>query len=207
MLQNRESLTPLNQLLMGLESCFLVLKQYGLRLDVFDIYQQVVPSMVNLSLAGAFKQEFRTMLCSNEVRYQIMRVVLCRLIAKKLNLKSDFYLKKIYMACFLCDIGEYHENTKNEYHGLIGANLALSQKMPEDIAQAILHHHEYEDGSGPMQSTRHNIHPIAKIIRVSEEWLSRMSLTNANYPQDFANLAPEKLDAQIAEACLSLFKK
>lgn len=207
MLKSPNELTEIDHLTMGLESCLILLKKDGLNEEVFSLYSELTKDLLTLEINDKFRKEFRTILCSDQVRYILMRLVLSKLIAKELKISSDFYLKKIYLSCLFCDIGEMIPNPKKEYHAKWSAEQLKDKNISEDILQAIYHHHEYEDGSGHLGLTKHQIHPIAKIIRVSEEWLNLMKSKKRDYPVEFSLMAPLKLNEDLVKACLALFNK
>jgi predicted hydrolase (HD superfamily) len=110
------------------------------------------------------------------------------------------------LASLFCDIGEEIPNPKNILHSELSVEMLHKYNISEDILQAILHHHEYDDGTGPLRVTRFKIHSIAKIIRVVEECLIGIKDKDSNF-QRLKDLSPTKLDSQITEACLLLFNK
>ena len=52
--------------------------------------------------------------------------------------------------------------------------IKIHVNLAADVENAILHHHEYVDGSGPLGIQRNQIHPIGHLIRIADEITSKL---------------------------------
>src|SRR5690606_14137235 len=90
------------------------------------------------------------------------------------GLFSDLGMK--HLPPELLDKGRMLYNYKEQQDYFRHTDLSVQilkgiQGLPEEILQIISHHHENIDGSGfPRRLTKNNIHPLAKILRVADEF-------------------------------------
>lgn len=84
------------------------------------------------------------------------------LLAKELDLPEE-QQKNIYYGALLHDIGVGNSYTMEE-HCMVGHGIILGLPMEQSIAEAVLYHHEYQDGTGPFHLTAGKIPLAAQII-------------------------------------------
>lgn len=97
-----------------------------------------------------------------EVCHPINVAIMAGMVAKKLDLEKDF-ISDIILAGILHDIGKYRipdafqnssslvivDNEKLKTHTVIGYNILKNElKLPENICNVALQHHEHNDGTG-----------------------------------------------------------
>jgi HD-GYP domain-containing protein (c-di-GMP phosphodiesterase class II) len=124
----------------------------------------------------------------SSLKFSLARTAYSILICEQLEWKSEQTLSKISIASLLCDVGLYDrldlgskpvdlmsDDEKNVFsmHTRKSADLlgAVNFISTESI-QAILHHHEYCDGSGFLNLKQHAIYPLAQIIRVADDFVN-----------------------------------
>jgi HD-GYP domain-containing protein (c-di-GMP phosphodiesterase class II) len=135
---------------------------------------------------------------------------LAKLLCHKLQYTSEATLYKITLASLLCDVGLYDKTgVLGTKHQEKSVQILKFLKIPGDVDQIILHHHEYNDGSGPLKVTRHKIHPLAKVIRVTDEFteiLFSQKLEKNIIFQQLYNLCPVKFEQNLVRALDLCFK-
>ena len=71
------------------------------------------------------------------------------------------------ISSYFCD---FTQEDSPEFHSIV--NAGILEKIPSissDVVLAIKHHHENNDGSGPLGIKNSSIHPISKFIRLADE--------------------------------------
>ena len=207
MKEHHEDKTNVLSLAMGVETALVLLKKQGLNEEIFELFNDVSKNFLNISFDDSFKTQFGTLLCSPRAKEYLLKTVLCKAVAKKMGWKSGPFLHKLFLATLFCDLGEEIKNPNNVFHAELSVKeLRKTKKVTEDVLQAILHHHEYNDTSGPLKVSRYYIHPLAKVIRVVEECLKALPLKDMHFSLRLQSLCPQKVDTQIVQACLELFQ-
>ncbi len=153
------------------------------------------------------------------------------MIAKALKWSSESNIFKVSMGGLLHDIGkkeidrEILNKTRNELtieevkiletNPLRGMEILRQVKgIPQDILQIALQHHENCLGLGfPVGLKKHNIHPMAKVISVANEFCNHV-IKNPNSPQGcqphegikkMISLQADQLDHTMVGALMEVF--
>ena len=121
------------------------------------IIKNVIPKFQEVT----YYSELR-LLGDYEVCHPINVAIMAGMVAKKMDLEKDF-ISDIILAGILHDIGKYRipnafqntsslvivDNEKLKTHTLIGYNILKNElKLPENICNVALQHHEHNDGTG-----------------------------------------------------------
>lgn len=164
---------------------------HEVNLDNFFAAKQVVESTLDLVADNGLMFELIKELneMSNDVYKQSLGMsIYSVLIASKMGLNDPKIKFRLSIAGLFSDMGlkqcppelieksrilynfkeqaEYIRHTDYSVDVLKGVD-----GLPEEILQVISQHHENLDGSGfPRRITKHQIHPLAKILRVAEEF-------------------------------------
>lgn len=128
---------------------------------------------------------------SNTYRHSLAMAIYSVLIAKQLTWETEGNIFKISLGALFADIGlkkmpiQVLENAhlwidgpdleNYKQHPLISAEiLKQSKDIHQDILDIVSQHHENCDGTGyPKQLTRQSIHPLARVVRLSHEFVEQ----------------------------------
>lgn len=168
-----------------------------------DIAKSIVELGTNVKVAEVFSQ-----IPPGDAQKYLIRTFLSKLLCHKLNFTSEATLYKITFASLLCDVGLYQANA-SEHHVHTSVAALAGLKVGGDIENIILHHHENNDGSGPLQVKRHKIHPLAKVIRVCDEFCEVLFSEKIDRTLIFQKLyqnCPNKFEMNIVRALDLCFK-
>lgn len=100
-----------------------------------------------------------------------------------------------------------------ESHPIIGADMARQSRLPEPVAQIILQHHEFHDGSGfPYHLSNKKVYPLAKITGLADYFVTFMSENNLTAIDALRAFVPErshtdKFDPDVIRALIKCFLK
>ena len=154
---------------------------------------------------------------------------LCVKIARALGKSTDF-IRGLEMGAMIHDIGKIHipgeilnrpgkltEHEKGmiKTHSMVGYEVVKDLEFPWPIADMILQHHEWLDGSGyPGGSINGAIIPEARIIAVADV-LEAMTTHRPYRPARHISIGMKELqdhsgsayDAEVVEACLGICSK
>jgi hypothetical protein len=184
------------------------LKKQGLNHQNFALVDDIAKSIVNLGLNQKITDIFKQIPASDSQKY-LIRTFLTKLLCIRLKFTSESTLYKITVASLLCDIGLY-VNPENKFHGQASIDGLTNLKISSDIEQIILHHHENNDGTGPLKMTRHKIHPLAKVLRVCDEFCELLFVKKQDKTYILAELyvqCPKKFETNLVQELDSCFKK
>lgn len=152
------------------------------------------------------KALFNLLINSPALAPGMFRAVISRFIAHKEGWTNSAVLNKLITAALFCDLGSVAAPSRPHFDASSDM-LELAGMAPETV-QAVRQHHEYLDGSGPYRLKKFNIHPFAKIIRVSDEiypyFQANQLLAGIN---KIKAMAPDKLDQKFVQALTTLSKK
>lgn len=119
-----------------------------------------------------------------------------------INMRYDqSRLEKLAIGALLHDVGKLLEN--NENHCKAGYNLVkMGSRIPVTSYMCILHHHEYEDGTGyPEKIKGDKIHEFSKIISLCNEYTNLLESKKFRLPSEVMEyitaLAGHKFDSEI----------
>lgn len=196
-LSNQKTLTKENTLLLSgvLDNLFQELSSESL-----STFPQFMHLILELSGNAELKKLFAQSLTHPNAKTTFVRSILCYNLAIKSGSNSTYFLNRLMMSSLFCDFVSVDSPV---FHG-IGSALVLEglPSIPSDVPLAIRHHHEFNDGSGPLKLRQLAIHPLAKYVRLADE-LSGLGGKSKN---DF-NLAIEKLQYKIDAPLLKLIRK
>ncbi|MCY6370198.1 HD-GYP domain-containing protein [Clostridium ganghwense] len=93
-------------------------------------------------------------------------------------------LEKLGMGAILHDVGKLFD--ESEEHSKIGYELIKNNsRIPVTAYMGILHHHEYEDGTGyPEKVKGDKIHEFSKIISICNEYTNLLESRKFNLPSE-----------------------
>ena len=198
----------LSAITMAIESSFLLLERNGFNQESFTMINSLTTQFLKLSYNKQLKNQFQLIVASPRAKEFVMKTMLCKSLAEKIGWKSELILKKLFVASFFCDLGELIPNDENDpYDNHQKKSIEFLEKygkVSEDVRQAILHHHEYNDGSGPYGLVKHSIHPMARIIRVVDELIGLISRKDKEFIQKIKEMSIQKLDSQIVTNLLTM---
>ena len=124
-----------------------------------------------------------------------------------MGLKNPKILERLFIAALFCDIGELIPNPENKTHQQLSIDfMEAFGHISDDIKQAMLHHHENNDGTGPFKIFKHKIHPYARIIRVVDELLHLITIKDKDFLIELKKQSVQKLDSTIVSILLKLLK-
>lgn len=193
----------LNIITMAVETAFLMIEKNGINIGSYNILEKLSQDFLKLNFDNNFKEQFKVILASPRSKDFIMRAILCKTVAIKMNLKSNMILRKIFLASFFCDLGEILPNPNSKPHQEMSVQfLQTYVSVGDDIRQAILHHHEYNDGTGFYKIFKNKIHPIARIIRVVDELLILISNKDTEFLKTLKQMSICKLDSTVVKAMI-----
>lgn len=198
----------LSAITMAIESSYLLLEKNGFNKDSFNMINSLTEQFLKINYNKQLKNQFQFIVASPRSKEFVMKTILCKALAVKIGWKSDMILKKLFIASFFCDLGELIPNEEGDpYDNHQKKSIAFLEKygkLSEDVRQAILHHHEYNDGSGPYGLVKHSIHPMARIIRVVDELIGFISRKDKEFVQKIKEMSIQKLDSQIVTMLLTM---
>lgn len=134
----------------------------------------------------------------NSYRHSLGMAMYSVLIAKQLTWETENTIFKLSLGALFADIGlktlpkNIIDNSKiwidgpdlelYKKHPIFGANLLKQGKdIHQDIIDIVEQHHENCDGTGyPKQLSRTTIHPLAKLVRVADEFCEYALKTQSN---------------------------
>ncbi len=157
--------------------------------------------------------------------------LIAMMLAKKAQIVSVHNHMKIIIAAFYHDIGHDYENKElmqksrflyNEHemalykaHTEKGAKILSDiPEITQDIVDIVAQHHETVDGGGfPKGLTKHAIHPLAKVLRLADEYSNwfigvpgYVKLSNHKLVIEKIESNHQKYDKNLLEYLKSLFK-
>lgn len=165
----------------------------GIDPDNFHYSKQIVESSMELIMDNSTLFELINVLnTTNEGQYRhaLSMSIYSVLMAKELEWFSPQNKAKLGISAILADIGlkqinpeilkkprilmDFKEVAEYQQHAQFSADMLRSIKgIPNDILQIILQHHENHDGTGfPSKSRRDDIHPMARVLRIADEFCS-----------------------------------
>jgi HD-GYP domain-containing protein (c-di-GMP phosphodiesterase class II) len=183
------------------------LKRQGLNENNYKMVQSIAKSIINVGIDQKISELFSN-ISSGDAQLFLVRTFIAKLMCHKLKFNSESTLYKMTLVSLLCDIGKYHVKG-NEYHAEVSAAKLREIKVHSEIVQAVLHHHENNDGSGPLKINKFYINPIAKILRVADEFVDQVLVQHKNRKEVFLTLqlnSPKIFDNNAVIALLSCFK-
>ena len=136
----------------------------------------------------------------------MFRAVISKFIAAQQGWTTDVAVSKLTAAALFCDIGQVI--TDRKHHIYTSSELMQVSDMDPVVVQAVLQHHEYLDGSGPLRLKKFEIHPFAKIIRISDEFYPYFKKGHMlKGLEALKELAPLKLDQKFTNALTDKLSK
>ncbi len=145
-----------------------------------------VPMFLELSSNSEFKKIFSESLTNKNAQTAFLRSSIAHNIAIKNKNTSSFFLGRVILASYFCD---FVNSDENGFHGSVNAlMLEKIPNIPSDVILAIKHHHEYNDGTGPLKLKGPNIHPIAKFIRLADELILFGGLSSLEFNEKLETL-------------------
>jgi hypothetical protein len=184
------------------------LQQQGVNHQNYFLLENIAQSIVALGTNHKISELF-SQIPSGDAQKYLIRTFLAKLLCYKLQFTSEATLYKITLSSLLCDVGLYAKDLGTTTHQEKSVEILQTLKIPGDVAQIILHHHEYNDGSGPLKVSRHRIHPLAKVLRVTDEFTDILFTQkidkNTILQQLYAN-CPKKFDQNLVRALDLCFK-
>ena len=134
----------------------------------------------------------------NSYRHSLAMSIYSVLIAKQLTWETENTIFKISLGALFADIGtktfspeliaksrvwlDGEDLELYKTHPTLGAKIIQGNKdIHQDIVDIVAQHHENGDGSGyPYQLSRHAIHPLAKLVRLADEFSELVLKTESN---------------------------
>ena len=157
-------------------------------------FMQHLPLMLELSSNSEYKKLFSQSLTNPNAKISFVRSIISHNLAIKLKHTSTYFLSRLLAASYFCD---FTTNDDPVFHGIVNSiKLESIPEITSDVVLAIKHHHEFNDGSGPLGVKNFNIHPLAKIVRLADE----LSLLGGKTPAEFKekiNSLQFKVDAPL----------
>lgn len=157
-------------------------------------FMKHLPLMLEISSNSEYKRLFSQSLTNPNAKISFIRSILSQNIAIKMKHTSSYFLSRLLAASYFCD---FTTNDDPVFHGLVNSiKLEAIPEITSDVVTSIKHHHEYNDGSGPLGVKNYNIHPLAKIIRLADE----LTLLGGKTPIEFKekiNSLKFKIDASL----------
>lgn len=191
----------------GLEMILIQIKSEGFSNQILNLCKQVVLQIKDLSFDKAFKDYIKMTECSPQVKYYLLRAVVSKSLAYKMGWSSRKIIDDVLLAALLCDLGSEMATNPGIFHGeYLSSVMSLNHKISDAVTQGIRHHHEYNDGTGPLKLSRFQINPVAKIIRTVEDCLE-MLRNNQDIHFFFSVASKNRLEPDIVDHCLEIFKK
>lgn len=131
--------------------------------DGFDLVQQTVTGDSKALVSDIIKS-----LSSNKDigTQSLVRSMICYLTAQSLGWQREKNYQNLIVSSLLADIGNVL--APDESHPKNSLAFLGPYSDHSDIPSIVAHHHENFDGSGPIGLTRHKIHPLAKLLRLSD---------------------------------------
>jgi HD-GYP domain-containing protein (c-di-GMP phosphodiesterase class II) len=160
--------------------------------------------------------------------HALIRTLFCLAAAKKLDWTSESLLTKITLASLFCDVSlkgkmevvlksptALNKNEKDLYLNHMSKTVQEVGKfinLSSEAENAILHHHENIDGSGPLGLTKNQIYPVGHLIRIGDFISTRLIKSEHNpnplpLNQCLLLLDDAKVFNQQITAGFSFFKK
>lgn len=189
---------------MALETSFILLEKMGVSPELISFQKEISKQFLKIKFNDEFKKEFKQMLCSQEVKNILLKCILTKAIGQNISWWSDLMSERLFVSTFFCDLGAIN-CPEGVFHARRSYDLLQKKGLTPDILQAILHHHENNDGTGPLEMTRFQIQPMAKIIRVVDETIQIIS-DKKNLKDEMSLLISKKLERAYVRYCLDLFK-
>lgn len=187
---------------LGIQSIILKMKTEGFSEEVYYSYKMVISQIQEINFDVNFKEYMKKLESSPKVKYFLLRAVLCKSIAHKLGWSSKKIQEDILMASLFCDL---IEGETNDFHGEeLAKIMAKNPKISDGVINGIKHHHEFNDGSGPLKLTRYKINPVAKVIRAVEETFEFIK-----QKEDLSLMLMKfksKIDSPILDICIRTFQ-
>lgn len=192
---------------MFVESAFIELEKNGFTDNAYYLIKSINQSLHNFYFNKDFKEIMKKIMGTPRSKEFIIKSILCKSICEKLNLKSEKFLDKMFILSMFADLGElcpYQTNATNHQENTI---LLLEQKfrLTEDVKQAILHHHEYNDGTGTYGIHKHKINFMARVFRVVDELFLLLKNKDTHFLMKLKEMSVSKLDSEIVKVTLSIF--
>lgn len=184
------------------------LQSEGISHQTMPLVESIAKSIVEMGTNQKITELFLKIPPGDAQKY-LIRTILSKIVCHNLSFTSESTLYKVTLSSLLCDLGLYH-NPKNIFHGQASLDQMASLKIPSDVQSIILHHHELNDGSGPLKVSRHKIHPLAKIIRVTDEFCDILFAQKLEKNIIFSMLysqSPQKYELNIVKALSQAFTK
>lgn len=184
------------------------LQQEGVNHQNYYLLENIAQSIVALGTNHKISDLF-TQIPSGDAQKYLIRTFLAKLLCHKLQFTSEATLYKITLSSLLCDVGLYAKDLGSTNHQEKSVQILQALKISGDVEQIILHHHEYNDGTGPLKVTRHRIHPLAKVIRLTDEFTDILFTHKVDKNvifQQLYTLCPKKFDQQLVRALDLCFK-
>lgn len=162
-----------------------------INVETFFAAKQIVENTLDLVADNSMMFELIKSLneLNNDIyKHSLGMSVYSVLIASKMGMNDPKIKFRLSMSGMFADIGlkqippELHDksrilyNHKEQLEYMKHPDLSVDilravEGLPEEILQVISQHHESMDGSGfPRRYTKNQIHPLAKIIRVADEF-------------------------------------
>jgi len=188
---------------MALETSFILLEKMGVTPDIINLQKEISKHFLKLKFNDEFKKEFKQMVCSQKVKNILLKCILTKAISQKIPWWSGLMSERLFVATFFCDLGSIG-CPEGTFHARRSYELLQKKGLTPDILQAILHHHENNDGTGPLGMTRFQIQPMAKIIRVVDKTIDIVS-AKSNLKEEMSVLISKKLETEYVRYCLELF--
>lgn len=205
---NKSASTGIVQLAERTQLALWALQQQGVNHQNYYLLENIAQSIVALGTNHKISELF-SLIPSGDAQKYLIRTFLAKLLCHKLEFTSEATLYKTTLASLLCDVGLYAKDLGNTNHQEKSVQILQSLKISGDVEQIILHHHEYNDSSGTFKLSKHKIHPLAKIIRITDEFTDILFTQKIDKNVIFKNLyelCPRKFDQQLVRALDLCFK-
>lgn len=182
-----------------LEALYYSFKNFGVSNENLQLLKDAAFEISTLSSKESFKELLSLVVSGKRVHQSLFNAFITKLMAENLSWSSQGTMQKLLQASFFSYVGSDMDAT---------LSLLMKAGVSDDILNIVKHSKENQDGSGAYGIKKAYIHPLSKLIRVSDEFYpyfnSKELSVGINY---LKSLSPQKLDSQCVGAIIKIFQK
>ena len=128
------------------------------------------------------------------------RSLICYGIMKSKSYQSPKNYNDVITASLLCDVGNI--TNPNDSHPQNSCQILRDHGVKDHIIEIVKHHHENNNASGPLRLDTTKIHPLSKILRLSDE-IANLKLPTLIALKKILLTKENLVDKDLAETFLS----
>jgi hypothetical protein len=194
---NKGSSSSAKNMSLHMEALLNSFENFGASPSNMYFLNEVVKEIVDMDSKSGFKEMISLLISENSVNKTLFTAFYTRLIANTLGWSAPTILQKIVLSSFISALNE-----ESLYI------LKKNNSFPEEIFDIVSHCNENQNGSGPLKIKRTYIHPISKLIRVSNEfypYFTHKKIENGII--HLKSITPTLLNSATVQAAVKIFQK